>query len=126
MRIFKTKWVARFVRRERIDDGELQEAIERAERGLIDADLGGGLIKQRVARPGQGRSGGFRMIVAYRIEDKAFFLYGFAKNERENIEDSELQTLRDIGGELLAQSNKALDEAMSSGTLQEIENGEKA
>lgn len=126
MRIFKTKWVARFVRRERIDDGELQEAIERAERGLIDADLGGGLIKQRVARPGQGRSGGFRMIVAYRTEDKAFFLYGFAKNERENIEDSELQTLRDIGGELLAQSNKALDEAMSSGTLQEIENGEKA
>lgn len=51
------------------------------------------------------------MIVAYRTEGKAFFLYGFAKNERENIEDSELQTLRDIGGELLAQSNKALDEA---------------
>lgn len=66
------------------------------------------------------------MIVAYRTEDKAFFLYGFAKNERENIEDSELQTLRDIGGELLAQSNRALDEAMSSGTLQEIGNGEKA
>lgn len=126
MRIFKTKWVARFVRRERIDDGALQEAVERAERGLIDADLGGGLIKQRVARPGQGRSGGFRMIVAYRTEDKAFFLYGFAKNERENIEDSELQTLRDIGGELLAQSNRALDEAVRSGTLQEIENGEKA
>ena len=126
MRIFKTKWVARFVRRERIDDHGLKEAIERAERGLIDADLGGGLIKQRVARPGQGRSGGFRMIVAYRAEDKAFFLYGFAKNERENIEDSELQTLRDIGGELLAQNNTALDEAVSSSTLQEIENGEKA
>lgn len=109
-----------------IEDGALQEAIERAERGLIDADLGGGLIKQRVARPGQGRSGGFRMIVAYRTEDKAFFLYGFAKNERENIEDSELQTLRDIGGELLAQSNKALSEAVNSGTLQEIGNGEKA
>ncbi|WP_447415009.1 type II toxin-antitoxin system RelE/ParE family toxin, partial [Clostridium perfringens] len=60
MRIFKTKWVARFVRRERISDADLKEAIERAERGLIDADLGGGLIKQRVARPGQGRSGGFR------------------------------------------------------------------
>ena len=95
----------------------MKEAIERAERGLIDADLGGGLNKQRVARAGQGRSGGFRMIVAYRTEDKAFFLYGFAKNERANIEDSELQTLRDIGGELLAQSNQALNEAVSSGTL---------
>jgi hypothetical protein len=80
VRIFKTKWVARFVRRERIDDASLKDAIERAERGIIDADLGGGLIKQRVARPGRGRSGGFRMIVAFRIEDRAFFLYGFAKN----------------------------------------------
>lgn len=126
MRIFKTKWIARFVRRERISDSGLIAAIERAERGIIDADLGGGLIKQRVARPGQGRSGGFRMIVAYRNEERAFFLYGFAKNERENIEDSELQTLRDIGGELLAHNNKALDEAVRSGALQEIENGEKA
>lgn len=126
MRIFKTRWVARFVRRERIDDCGLNEAIERAERGIIDADLGGGLIKQRVARPGRGRSGGYRMIVAYRTEDRAFFLYGFAKNERENIEDSELQTLRDIGNELLAQGYSALDAAVRSGKLQEIENGEQA
>ena len=112
--------------RERIDDCGLNEAIERAERGIIDADLGGGLIKQRVARPGRGRSGGYRMIVAYRTEDRAFFLYGFAKNERENIEDSELQTLRDIGNELLAQGDSALDAAVRSGKLQEIENGEQA
>lgn len=126
MRIFKTKWVARFVRRERVDDSGLIEAIERAERGIIDADLGGGLIKQRVARPGKGRSGGFRMIVAYRTEDRAFFLYGFAKNERGNIEDSELQTLRDIGDELLTRGEGALDDAVSNGTLKEIKNGEKA
>ena len=126
MRIFKTRWVTRFVLRERIDDCGLNEAIERAERGIIDADLGGGLIKQRVARPGRGRSGGYRMIVAYRTEDRAFFLYGFAKNERENIEDSELQTLRDIGNELLAQGDSALDAAVRSGKLQEIENGEQA
>ncbi|PZR87278.1 MAG: hypothetical protein DI537_26640 [Stutzerimonas stutzeri] len=125
MRIFKTKWVARFVRRERINDASLKEAIERAERGIIDADLGGGLIKQRVARPGRGRSGGFRMIVAYRTEERAFFLYGFAKNERDNIDDSELQTLRDIAAELLAQDNAALDAGVSAGRLQEIENGEE-
>ena len=121
MRIFKTKWIARFVRRERIDDEGLREAIARAERGIVDADLGGGLIKQRVARPGQGRSGGFRMIVAYRTEDRAFFLYGFAKNEHENIEDSELQTLRDIAAELLAHDDTALDAAVAMGKLQEIE-----
>ncbi|MDH0699708.1 MULTISPECIES: type II toxin-antitoxin system RelE/ParE family toxin [Hyphomicrobiales] len=126
MRIFKTKWMVRFVRRERINDASLEEAIERAERGIIDADLGGGLIKQRVARPGQGRSGGFRMIVAYRTEDRAFFLYGFAKNERENIDDDELQTLRDIAADLLTQADSALDDAVNAGKLQEIENGKEA
>jgi hypothetical protein len=107
VRIFKTKWVARFVRRERIDDAGLKEAIARAERGIIDADLGGGLIKQRVARPGQGRSGGFRMIVAYRTEDRAFFLYGFAKNERENIEDNELEALRVVAAGMLVRNDAA-------------------
>ena len=65
--IFKTKWFTRFARKERLKDRSLAEAIERAERGIIDADLGGGLIKQRVAREGQGRSGGYRMLVAYRV-----------------------------------------------------------
>lgn len=126
MRIFKTNWVVRFVRRERINDASLKEAIERAERGIIDADLGGGLIKQRVARPGQGRSGGFRMIVAYRTEERAFFLFGFAKNDRENIEDDELRTFRDIAAQFLKNDDAALNAAVSEGKLQEIENGEEA
>lgn len=126
MRIFKTKWVVRFVRRERINDASLKEAIERAERGIIDADLGGGLIKQRVARPGEGRSGGFRMIVAYRTEERAFFLFGFAKNERENIEDDELRTFRDIAAQFLKNDDAVLDAAVSEGRLQEIDNGEEA
>lgn len=86
MRIFKTKWLRRYARRERIADHRLREAIERAESGLVDADLGGGVIKQRVARDGQGRSGGYRMLIAYRAGDRAVFLYGFAKRERENID----------------------------------------
>src|SRR5258708_7642482 len=65
MRIFKTKWLARFVRRERITDRSLSEAIERTGRGMTDADLGGGIIKQWVARRGQGRSGGYRTLIAY-------------------------------------------------------------
>ena len=96
MQIFKTKWLARFARREGITDKSLHEAIARAESGLIDADLGGGLIKQRVARKGQGRSGGYRMIVGYRVKGRAIFLLGFAKNERENIENDELLSLQEI------------------------------
>ena len=83
MRIFKTRAFARFARREGIDDAVLGNAIDRAERGRIDADLGGGIIKQRVPRPGAGRSGGFRTVVAYRAGEISVFLYGFAKNERE-------------------------------------------
>ena len=79
MRIFKTKWMARFARRERISDHSLRTAIERAGRGSIDADLGGGIVKQRVARSGRGRSGGYRMLIAYRAGVRAVFLYAFAK-----------------------------------------------
>ena len=99
VRIFKTKWLVRYARRERITDRSLSEAIGRAARGLIDADLGGGIIKQRVARGGQGRSGGYRMLVAYRAGTRAVFLYAFAKNERENIGPDELLTWREIGAD---------------------------
>ena len=85
MRLYLTKWVTRFVRRERIGNGSLVQAVARAELGLIDADLGGGIIKQRVARAGQGRSGGYRVLIAYRADERAVFLYGFAKRERDNI-----------------------------------------
>ncbi len=68
--------------------------------GLIDADLGGRLIRQRVARPGQGKRGGFRMLIGFG-SDRAVFLFAFAKNERENIGDAELTTLREIAGSFL-------------------------
>ena len=120
MRVFKTKWLGRFARRERITDASLLEAIERAEQGIIDADLGGGLIKQRVARPGQGRSGGFRMIVVYRTQDRAIFVYGFAKSERENIESDELEDLRSIAADFLAANEAGLARIVEQDGLQEI------
>ena len=121
MRIFLTRGVERFARRQRIADASLGEAIERAERGIIDADLGGGLIKQRVARPGQGRSGGFRMVVAYRAAERAVFLYAFAKSDRDNIDDDELEALRTIGGNWLAASAELVGQAIEDGDLKEIE-----
>ena len=119
MRIFKTKWFVRYARHERIGNDSLRHAIERAEHGIVDVDLGGGVIKQRVARAGQGRSGGYRLLIAYRSGDRAVFLYGFAKNERENIEDDELATLREIAAAWLEANDERLEHAIQEGTLEE-------
>ncbi len=121
MQIFTTRWLARFARQERIADKSLLEAIERAERGLIDADLGGGLIKQRVARQGQGRSGGYRMIVAYRQKNRAVFLYAFAKSERDNIDPDELAELRKVGLNWLNATSQTIADAIGDGLLKEVD-----
>ena len=123
MRVFKTKWLARFARREKLSDASLAEAVERAERGQIDAELGGGLIKQRVARAGGGRSGGYRMMVAFRTKTRAVFLYGFAKSERENIARDELLSLREIAAGFLEADDKGVARAIADGTLQEVKYG---
>jgi len=120
VRVFKTKWFARYARRERIEDESLRDAVERAECGGVDANLGGGVIKQRVARTGQGRSGGRRMLIAYRSGDRSVFLYGFAKNERENIEHDELATLREIAAGWLKADEESLKRAMEEGVLLEV------
>ncbi len=121
MQVFKTKWFARFARNEGIADKSLREAIERAERGLIDADLGGGLIKQRVARRGQGRSGGFRTIVAYRTRNLAVFFYGFAKSERANIDSNQLATARKFAAKWLAADSTSIKLAIEEGELLEVD-----
>ena len=120
MRIFKTKVFARFAQGQRIRDRELREAVERAGRGLIDADLGGGVIKQRVAREGQGRSGGFRVLLAFRSQDRAVFIYGFAKNERNNIDGKELKTLREIAAAWLAATIQHIEREVTNGRLREV------
>jgi hypothetical protein len=125
MRIFKTRWFARFARQEGLPDDSLLEAIERAERGLIDADLGGGLIKQRVARPGKGRSGGYRVIIAYRARGRAVFLFSFAKSERENIDSDELIFLRELAKNWLAADTTKIRNEIEAGNLQEIEDDEE-
>jgi hypothetical protein len=120
VRIFKTKALARFTKREAIGDESLMSAIENARRGLIDADLGGGLIKQRVARPGQGKRGGFRMLIGFR-SDRAIFLFGFAKNERDNIDDKQLATLREIVASWFAADDDKIARALRDGNLSEVE-----
>jgi hypothetical protein len=125
LRVFRTKWFTRFARRERISDASLGEAVRRAERGLIDADLGGGVIKQRVARPGQGRSGGYRALIAYRPQARAVFVFGFAKSARDNVDEDELATLRDIAKGWLAADAQALGRALADGLIQEVRYGKE-
>lgn len=120
MRIFKTRAFGRFARKERISDAALCEAIDRAERGLVDADLGGHVIKQRVARPSQGRSGGYRTLVAFRIETRAVFLHGFAKSEQDNISDDELRELRKAAGEVLGWSDEEVATLLDGGKWLEV------
>lgn len=120
MRIFKLKKFDKFARDEHITDESLAEAITRAESGLIDADLGGGLIKQRVARQGRGRSGGYRMIVGYRVGNRAVFLYGFPKNERDNIADDELKSWQDIGASWLNASDEDIGSNLETGKIVEV------
>ena len=94
MRGFKTKAFARFAAREGLEDAALCQAVRRAGKELIDADLGGGVIKQRIARKGGGRSGGFRTILLFRRGELAFFVCRFAKSDRENQRRDELVTYR--------------------------------
>lgn len=91
MRLFKTKWFSRFARQENIDDAKLVEAVQNIENGLIDADYGGGLIKQRIARDGEGKSGGHRGIIAFKSETRSIFVFAFPKNEKENLTKIEVR-----------------------------------
>ena len=123
MRIFKLKAFARFQRGARIADEALAQVVRDASSGLVDADLGGGLIKQRIARTGQGKSGGFRAVIAFRRGERAIFLYGFAKSDLDNIDDSELQVWRRIGRLYLGADAEGLEAAVELKELVEVEHG---
>lgn len=120
MRVFLTKWMSRYVRREGIPLTSIVEAVARAERGLIDADLGGSVIKQRVARAGKGRSGGYRTIIAYRRRARAIFVFGFAKSRHENLDRDDLQSARQIGAIWLSADAKTIARGVENGELEEI------
>ena len=120
MRVFATRWFTRFARGERIADSRLCEAVDRAQRGLIDADLGRGLVKQRVARPGQGKRGGFRVLIAYRAGERAVFLYGFAKSERDNISAVQLAEWQGRARDVLGTTQDGIERLIADDELREV------
>lgn len=124
MRIFKNKAFSKWAAKEGLSDEALQMAVAEIENGLVEADLGGHVIKKRVALVGRGKSGGARTLLAYRVEDKAFFVYGFAKNARSNIKPDELKALKMLAAQLLGYSDKELDKAVEKRILIEVSNDE--
>lgn len=120
MEIFKTKQFSRFAKKEQISDFALCEAIERAERGLIDADLGGHIIKQRVSREGQGRSKGHRVIVAFISRKRSFFLHGFSKNDKGNLSEDELEMMKRLASHWLHFNEKKIRIAIKEDELTEV------
>ena len=92
-RVFRTRHFSRWMRKTELSDPALCGAVSEMERGLIDADLGGGVVKKRVALPGRGKSGGARTLVATNKGNRWFFVFGFEKNERPNVTAKELEAL---------------------------------
>ena len=119
-RVFKTRYFSRWMRKTELTDRALCSAVAEMAQGLIDADLGGGVVKKRVGLAGRGKRGGARTLVATNKGNRWFFIYGFEKNDRANITDDELEALNDIAEQLLARTGKQLDEAVQDGSLQEI------
>jgi hypothetical protein len=114
------------MRKAGLTDDVLCQAVSEMVGGLVDADLGGHVVKKRVALPGQGKRGGVRTIVATKMADRWFFLYGFSKNERANIDKDELKALQELAKQYLALNDQQLEHAVSSGTFSEICNGNEA
>ena len=94
MKVYKTRWFKRWAQKQGLDDPSLCAAVREIVAGLYDADLGGGLVKKRIARPAKGKSGGFRTLIATNKGDRWIFVYGFPKSERGNIDKDEAEALR--------------------------------
>ena len=119
-RVFRTRYFSRWMRKTELTDTVLCVAVVEMMQGLIDANLGGGIVKKRVGLAGRGKSGGARTLVATNKGSRWFFVFGFEKNERANIDDDELEGLQEIARELLNRSVAQLNVAVSDGALQEI------
>jgi hypothetical protein len=122
MRIFKSKWFNKWAEKEGLTDKALAEAITEMEDGLNDGELGGNVYKKRAAIQGQGKRGGLRTIIAFKVDDKSFFMFGFAKNQQDNIDKKELKALKLMAKDLLGYSDKQLKQAIKVSELIEVKN----
>ncbi len=119
-RVFKTRQFAKWMRKTDLRDDALCMAVNEMVNGLVDADLGGDVLKKRVALPGRGKRGGVRTLVATRRASRWFFVFGFEKNEKANVTSTELEALQWLAKQLLDLSVAQMEVAVQDGSLQEI------
>ena len=124
MAIYKTRWFDRWARKQGLTTDALCAAVQEMASGLYEADLGGGLLKKRIARQGQGKSGGYRTLVATNKGDRWIFVFGFPKNIRSNIDKDEEKALKKLSAHLLSLTAPALHKAERAGELIEVRNEE--
>jgi len=120
MRIFKYRTFRQWARSEGLGDSLLKNAVDEMEKGLVDAYLGSGLYKKRIARKGRGKSGGYRTILAFKQNDRAFFMYGFAKNERDNITAKEELVYKKLARYYLEVTDQKCEMLVKNGELFEV------
>ncbi|MBA2649640.1 MAG: type II toxin-antitoxin system RelE/ParE family toxin [Legionella sp.] len=120
MRIFKTKLFSKWAKPQNINDDSLKKAIDELCQGNSDGDLGGYVYKKRLAREGQGKSGSYRTIVAFKIDDKAFFVYGFAKSDKASLDAKELKAFKQLAKDLMIMNNNKLELALFNEELIEV------
>ena len=120
MRIFNNKWFTRFTRKEDISEESLHEAVRQIEAGSFDADLGAGVFKQRIARPGEGSSGGYRVILCFKARERTFFVYGFPKSAKDNIASDETKEFKKLAKILLNLTDQQLESLLKNGDFTEL------
>jgi hypothetical protein len=121
MKVFKTRVFDRWAGKAGVTDAALLKAVADIERGLIDADLGGNLFKQRVAQPGRGKSGSTRTLLATRFDGALYFLFGFEKKDRASITQRELVIYQSLANTLLTLDNDQIQTAMKTNQLMEVQ-----
>lgn len=125
MRIFKTRWFARFARKARLSDKMLANAIREVEKGLVDGKIGRGLVKKRVARPGEGKRGGYRTIIVYRAGSRSVFVYGFPKNAKADLSPLERDVYQKLAHLYMGFSDADMARALKEGEVEEVDNDDK-
>ena len=125
MRVFKTKWFTRHATKEGIVDAKLIEAVRLIEKGLVDADYGGGMIKQRIARDGVGKSGGYRSIIAFKSDTRSIFFYFFPKSKKDNLLKDEEKEYREATAIYLSLTDAQITLALEKQELVEVHYNDK-
>jgi hypothetical protein len=119
--ICKTRYFTKWARKIGLNDSLLKKAVVEIQSGLLDANLGGGIVKKRIALPGRGKSSSTRTLLATNLRNRWFFVFGFEKNEIDNISEKELTTLKMLANDLLGMSVTQIKIAIEKGSLVEVE-----